>query len=497
MRFPKHAGDGDSGGDPRDAEALAAVGLGAFAQLALPEHPPEGLGLAAAYDDASGHISVSFAGATVSASRADLAAALELPPGPVGLAAGVSAAAATFSSAEAIAAVSAFVRDRMIRGGGGDGGPASGEVAAALQLVEEGKGFEVDWGGLVWAVVKEEVVAGTLQRCTPYLLRLMENQRPELFVEFDVRLSPQKRWKGCQWTDGMLLGSEYLDLEQEDASLVYGGSQNVGDLEDMPIFGEVKDVPCVGGDEIHALNQGNVEFGPGNFSALDGSSDKQDDYLNSQQVMPMSQSDPDAGLPLVRNVPLGTSMSQLSQLQEVGGVCNYQALSPFQACLRQVQGYLPAMEGAYFNVEKACRDTERDVKHLKKVVIEKDHLIAAMKSDIREELRGRSEIHLHEQSLVQMRSAVEQQKMLVKKSLAEFQEYRIMCGEGVGGQNPVWLQQVHEKISGVDRNFSMNVSELLKKTTEMEMGVAKLNHEVQRLKDSKSIPDLNNGKAQI
>nr|CAB3478333.1 unnamed protein product [Digitaria exilis] len=244
MRFPKHAGDGDSGGDPRDAEALAAVGLGAFAQLALPEHPPEGLGLAAAYDDASGHISVSFAGATVSASRADLAAALELPPGPVGLAAGVSAAAATFSSAEAIAAVSAFVRDRMIRGGGGDGGPASGEVAAALQLVEEGKGFEVDWGGLVWAVVKEEVVAGTLQRCTPYLLRLMENQRPELFVEFDVRLSPQKRWKGCQWTDGMLLGSEYLDLEQEDASLVYGGSQNVGDLEDMPIFGEVKDPVC-------------------------------------------------------------------------------------------------------------------------------------------------------------------------------------------------------------------------------------------------------------
>uniref|UniRef100_K3XSN3 Uncharacterized protein n=1 Tax=Setaria italica TaxID=4555 RepID=K3XSN3_SETIT len=234
MRLRRRVGDG--GGDLGDAAMLGAVGLGDFARLVLPDHPPEELGLAAAYDDASGRILVSIAGASgapISASPADLAGALELPPGPVGLAKGVDAA--LFATAEAIAAVSGFVRDRVILGGGGDGGHASGEVAAALRLVEEGKAYEVDWGGLVWAVVKGEVVDGTPRRYAPYLIHLLERQTPGLFADFDGRLPRPKRWKGqqCQWDSVGFLALE----EEEDPSLVYGGSQNIGDLEDMPIFG--------------------------------------------------------------------------------------------------------------------------------------------------------------------------------------------------------------------------------------------------------------------
>ncbi|OEL19038.1 hypothetical protein BAE44_0019944 [Dichanthelium oligosanthes] len=460
MRLRKRVGDG--GGDPGDDAVLGALGLGAFARLALPDHPPpEELGLAAAYDEASGRILLTLAGAAAFASPADLADALELPRGPVGLAAGVDAA--LFSSAEAIAAVSGFVRDRVILGGEGGGGPASGEVAAALRLVEEGKAYEVGWGGLVWAVVKGEVVAGTPRRYAPYLLLLMERLRPELFTELDGRLPRQKRWKG-QWTGGVLLDSDYIELEEEeDASLVFGGSQDIGDLEDMPIFSEGKNVAFVGGEEIHALNQGNAEHESLNFLHSDvnrlghkmewddreggcsQSSAKQDDLLSQQQVISMTQSQPESKPQrmIVIEVENDNNVNVdvgLSQLQEVGGIHNYQTLSPFQSSMQQIRGYVPAMEIGYLDVEKACRDTQDEVERIKKMVMEKDHLYAATMSDIQEELRVWSTImRPHEANMDLMYRTVQKYHTMLEKSLAEFQEYRnwIVHGEGVESYSEV------------------------------------------------------------
>ncbi|PUZ54726.1 hypothetical protein GQ55_5G154400 [Panicum hallii var. hallii] len=536
MRLRRRAGEG--GGDTDYAAVLGAAGLGAFARLALPDHPPEELGLAATYDGASGRILVSLPGAAVSASPADLAYALELPPGPVGLAEGLDGA--VFSDAEAIAAVSVFVRDRVILGGGGDGGPASGEAAAALRLVEEGKAYEVDWGGLVWALVTGEVVAGTPRRYAPYLLHLMENQRPELFAEVDGRLPLRKRRRGqelqqCQWDD---VGFLALDEEEEDASLVYGASPNIGDLEDMPIFGEGKNAAFVGGEEIYAQSQGVADLGPRNFFYSDvkllghkmecddrpgccsRNSAKQDD-LTPQRVISMTQYQPESkpqhnieiedGDGSNANVYVGLdNSSYLPQLQEVGGICNYRTLSPFQARMQQIQGYVPAMESAYMDVEKACRDTRDEAESIKRMVMGKSHLIAATVSDIQDEFRVRSTRMCQlEANMKLMCRTVQQYEKLLEKSLAEFQEYRnrIMRGEGVdscsvvlgvsAGQNRAWVQQMHhylcQNISKIDQTWSLNSSKLLTKITEVETGMVKLSHEVQRLNDSRSIPDLNNG----
>ncbi|RCV27405.1 hypothetical protein SETIT_5G322700v2 [Setaria italica] len=472
MRLRRRVGDG--GGDLGDAAMLGAVGLGDFARLVLPDHPPEELGLAAAYDDASGRILVSIAGASgapISASPADLAGALELPPGPVGLAKGVDAA--LFATAEAIAAVSGFVRDRVILGGGGDGGHASGEVAAALRLVEEGKAYEVDWGGLVWAVVKGEVVDGTPRRYAPYLIHLLERQTPGLFADFDGRLPRPKRWKGqqCQWDSVGFLALE----EEEDPSLVYGGSQNIGDLEDMPIFGEGSDVKLLG----HKMEYDDREGGCSRSSARRSIEMEDEDYNNvNVDVGPL---DTTSYLPLqyVACQPLST-------------------LSPFQACMSKILGYVPAMESRYLNLEKACRDTRDEVEWIKKMVMEKDHLVAATMSDMQEELRRRSaSMRPYEADMNLMYRTIQQYDKLLEKSLAELQEVAGSDSEVLGissGQNRAWVQHYSsQKMSVIDVTWSLKSSKLLKEITEVEMGITKLNHEVQRLKNSRSIPDLNNG----
>ncbi|CAO2166436.1 unnamed protein product [Urochloa humidicola] len=437
-------------GDPSEAAFLGVVGLGPFSRLALPDHPPEELGLTAAYDAVSGHIIISLAvaGAAVSASPADLAYALNLPPAPIGFAEGEDAG--VFSSPEAIAAVRRFVRDRVILGGGGDGEPAQGEVAAALRLVEEGKAYEVDWGGLVWAMVKGEVLAGAPRRYAPYLLHLMDCQIPELFAEFDGSLPPSKRSKGqeqhSQWDAVELLA---LDEEEEDASFVYGQNQNFGDFEDMPIFGKGDSVAFLGGEEIHAQSEGDGDLGLPNFS-------------------------------------------------------------PFEVCLGKIEGYVPAMGIEFLNLEKSCRDTQEEVERIKKMVMEKEHLMAATKSDILQELTVRNtKMCSLEADMHLMRCDKEKQEELLAKSLAGFQDYRsrIMRGEGVhsysevlgisGGQNHASVQQAHhclgQKISRIDRTMYLHSSKLLANITRMESSMVKLNHEVQRLNDSRSIPDLNNG----
>ncbi|CAO2197569.1 unnamed protein product [Urochloa humidicola] len=526
--------------DRSEAALLGVLGLGPFSRLDLPDHPPEEFGLAAAYDAASGRIIVSLAGAAaaVPASPADLAYALKLPPAPIGLAEGVDAA--VFSCPEAIAFVRGFVRDRVILGGGGDGEQAQGEVAAALRLVEEGKAYEVDWGGLVWAVVKGEVLAGAPRRYAPYLLHLMD--RPEL----DGSLPPSKRSKGqeqqSQWDAVELLA---LDEEEEDASFVYGQNQSFGDFEDMPIFGKGNSVAFLGGEEIHTHGEGDGDLGLQNFLHSDikllgrkmecddieagsiRSSAKRDDLIPQLVIRTQSQPeselrhsidiededdnanvDADRSIPMIRNEPLGTTT--YLQRQQVGGIYNYQTPSPFELCLGQIQGYVPAMGIGFLELEKSCRDTQDKVERIKKMVMEKDHIIATTKSDILQELKVRNtKMCSLEADMDLMRCDKQKHQELLAKSLAAFQDYRsrIMCGEGVhsysevlgvsGGQNYAWVQQehhnLHQKISGVDQKLSLYSSELLANITGMESGMVKLNHEIQRLNDSRSIPDLNNG----
>ncbi|KAJ1285448.1 hypothetical protein BS78_03G280200 [Paspalum vaginatum] len=473
MRFRKHS---DGGGYARGAAALDVAGLGAFARLSLPDHPPDELGLAAAYDDASGRITVSLGDCTVSASPADLAVALELPLRPVALADEVEVEAAAFSSAEAIAAVREFVSDRVLLGCGEDGAAVEVEVTAAVQLVEEGKAHKVDWGGLVWAVVKGEVMAGTPWRYAPFLLRLIESQRPELFTQVDGRLPLQKRLEGqvlqqCEWTGGVLFNSGYIELgEQGDASLVPGGSQNIGDLEDMPIFGE------------------------GHMIAIE---DEDDDNANADVAL---------DVPLIRNAPLDT-VPYVPELQEIGGIGNYQALSPFQACMQKIGGHMTAMDSAYLSKEKACRDTKDEVEHIKQMVMRKHHIIEDTMHDIQEELKVRSDaMRSLEADMDLLHRSAQQYDKILKRSFSEFEEYVNAIrtgGEGapditsVSVQNCPQGQQIYhyfvQRIGRIEEAWSSNCSKLVDKIEEMETSMASLNHEVQRLKDSRSIPDLNNG----
>ncbi|KAL6845547.1 hypothetical protein ACP4OV_025042 [Aristida adscensionis] len=534
MRLGKRGGSG--GGDPSCAALLDAVGLGGFAQLNLRD-PPEGLELTAAYDLALCRIAVSLGGdgASAAASPADLAAALALPPAAAGLAAGADAA--LFCSEEAIAAVMGFVRDRVLLGGGEDGGAAPEEVAAALRLVEAGKAYEVDWGLLVWAVLKGEVLAGAPRLYAPYLLRLMEYQRPELFADLDGRLPKRLKGQQCQWASKKLvIGEEHEKLEEEqkqegeeENGFVYGLS--IGDLEEMSIFGEGKEVTFdVPSDCKRALIRGD-----GQLSTID----EQDGSSASQHFTSGTKTQPgpspyliveigneddcnhnvDAG-PIsaaTRNVPWDITPYLGQQLRSMEGVCNSQALPlndwrqqnlansqtllPFNDCLQGILVNVHQMGNRYSDLEKVCRDTKAEVQCMKQMLIEKERIIQSTKNDIMDELRVRSNklFQLDQERMVMYR-AVQQYRELLKKCSTEFQEYRNMTlrEEGVGSyvdvldtteQNALMQKHIHRIYKILVSNFS----KLGEKITHLVTNIADLNHEVKRLKDTKLIPDLNNG----
>jgi hypothetical protein len=239
---PGHYGGGGGGqGDDGFAAALLDVlGLGSFARLDLPA-PPDGLDLTAAVDPCSSGIIVSLGGVSIAVSPLDLSTALSLPLGTVALPAEVDPA--VFSSVEAIAAVRAFVHDRLMLGGTADFHVLPEETVAALQLVEDGKAYSVDCGWFVWAFLTAEVLIGNPQRCSGYLLRLIKLQRPDLFSQVDGRFLGGLFLQ--QQQEILLLGNGGYDMAAEAQAyqdgFAFGLNKNIGELDKRPAFGYVKD----------------------------------------------------------------------------------------------------------------------------------------------------------------------------------------------------------------------------------------------------------------
>uniref|UniRef100_A0A0E0FTB3 Uncharacterized protein n=1 Tax=Oryza nivara TaxID=4536 RepID=A0A0E0FTB3_ORYNI len=430
-------GRGDAGAGA--AAVLGALGLGGFAGLDLHRAAPAGEAeleqLAAAYDRASGRISVSIRGAGVSASPADLAVALGLPLGPAAL--GPEVDASVFLSEEAIAAVRGFLRDRVLLGGGGGGGrELPGEAAVALRLVEEGKAYAVDWCRLFWELLKMDLVSGKPRRYAPHLLRLIEYQRPELFAEVDGSSPLGKRRKSaafsrqCQWEDEKetdLIDAECGDSRTQAAEAeVERSSQSIGDLEEMPVFGERKQfnaVDLVGykssivglGEWIHGVNEGNAELG-------------------SQKSLP-------------------------SEI-EVSG----------------------------------CE-------------------MGATKRDILEDLGARHVmISQFEHDIELMRLTIQQYRKLFENTSAAYLEYRNRMSreEGDGSslevigiadetEQFVRMQQldIYQRLNKFQKLWLTKYSDLVGHLTRVAECMTYLSNGLQRLKDSTTIPDLNNGKPQL
>ncbi|EEC71503.1 hypothetical protein OsI_03784 [Oryza sativa Indica Group] len=473
-------GRGDAGAGA--AAVLGALGLGGFAGLDLHRAAPAGEAeleqLAAAYDRASGRISVSIRGAGVSASPADLAVALGLPLGPAAL--GPEVDASVFLSEEAIAAVRGFLRDRVLLGGGGGGGrELPGEAAVALRLVEEGKAYAVDWCRLFWELLKMDLVSGKPRRYAPHLLRLIEYQRPELFAEVDGSSPLGKRRKSaafsrqCQWEDEKetdLIDAECGDSRTQAAEAeVERSSQSIGDLEEMPFN-------CWIGGMIHGVNEGNAELGSqkslpseievsgcemgGNaaagLTAKDQSSDdssllsllrtmdEQDDSSSHQNVIsgakpqpgPNQQSiieiedeedddDDQVGVghvpPNIQNGHFGLN-NYFVQQRATEGFQNDQTLPSFLACTQQIKA---CMDDNFLDKMKAIMDARAANQRMINMITQKDYMIAATKRDILEDLGARHVmISQFEHDIELMRLTIQQYRKLFENTSAAYLEYR-------------------------------------------------------------------------
>uniref|UniRef100_A0A0E0C7V8 Uncharacterized protein n=1 Tax=Oryza meridionalis TaxID=40149 RepID=A0A0E0C7V8_9ORYZ len=586
LRARKRGCGGGGGGGA--VAVLGALGLGGFAGLDLHRAAPAGEAeleqLAAAYDRASGRISVSIRGAGVSTSPADLAAALGLPLGPAAL--GPEVDASVFRSEEAIAAVRGFLRDRVLLGGGGGGGrELPGEAAVALRLVEEGKAYAVDWCRLFWELLKMDLVSGKPRRYAPHLLRLIEYQRPELFAEVDGSSPLGKRRKSaafsrqCQWEDEKetaLIDAECGDSRTQAAEAeVERSSQSIGDLEEMPVFGERKQfnaVDLVGykssivglGEWIHGVNEGNAELGSqkslpseievsgcemgGNaaagLTAKDQSSDdssllsllrtmdEQDDSSSHQNVIsgakpqpgPNQQSiieiedeedddDDQVGVghvpPNIQNGHFGLN-NYFVQQRATEGFQNDQTLPSFLACTQQIKA---CMDDNFLDKMKALMDARAANQRMINMITQKDYMIAATKRDILEDLGARHVmISQFEHDIELMRLTIQQYRKLFENTSAAYLEYRnrMSRGEGDGSslevigiadetEQFVRMQQldIYQRLNKFQKLWLTKYSDLVGHLTRVAECMTYLSNGLQRLKDSTTIPDLNNGKPQL
>ncbi|KAM0829490.1 hypothetical protein ACQ4PT_066833 [Festuca glaucescens] len=441
---PGHSGGGGGHADGGLAAALLdALGLGSFARLDLPA-PPDGLDLTAAADPCSDCIIVSLGGVSIIASPADLAAALLLPLGTLSLA---PEYAALFSSVEAIAAVRVFVHDRLLLGGTGDGQVLPADTVEALQLVEDGKAYAVEWARFVWAFLRSDVLIGMGRRCSQYLLRLMKCQRPDLFSEFDGRfLGERKKGLILQQEEKLLHGNrgygQLMAAEAElEETLVFGLSKNIGK---MPASGYVK-------DQQHRTETEDQEVG------------------NHDNVGP--------------------------------------SLPSFYASRQQVLAHFSNMENAFLERERTLTHTRAEIQHMKEKEKEKDNQIAYIVKETEEELQARfTKINQLEHDKMVMVGTLHGCKRMFQESSDAFLEYRkMMCEEsGVSSLDAVadeknrvrWMQQqwhAHEIINEIQKRLLLKCSACAEQITVLLTKLADLNNEVQRLKDTRLIPDLNVG----
>jgi hypothetical protein len=158
----------------------------------------------------------------------------------------------------------------------------------------------------------------------------------------------------------------------------------------------------------------------------------------------------------------------------------------------------------YLDKENDCRQLQAEVQCLKEMVMEKEQLIEATKCDIQEDLRANNiKKYQFEKASEVMFLSTRHYRELVKKSLANFRLYknkmlRGKCADsylGVLGityeQKHALMQQLHTYCLGIKTSWysaSLKLDEKVKQN---------IDYEVKRLKDSISIPDLNNGKPQL
>uniref|UniRef100_A0A0D9V5T1 Uncharacterized protein n=1 Tax=Leersia perrieri TaxID=77586 RepID=A0A0D9V5T1_9ORYZ len=429
------------GGDGVDGEAvslLGALGLGGFAALdlhaAVPDDEPELLD--AAYDRGTDRISVSLrGGAGVSASRADLAAALGLPLGPVALPPEVNAS--VFCSGEAIAAVRGFLRDRvLLRGYGDDGRELPGEVAVAMRLVEEGKAHAVDWCRLFWELLKMDLANGKPRSYAPHLLRLIEHQRPELFAGGDGGSPHGKRRKGvflrqCQWADEKetsVIHRKIGDARGPAAEAeVEEGGKSIGDLEEMPVFGEDKKLNAI--DPVH-YKSSIVGVGGWNHGMEEGN----------------------AGFGSQESLPSG-----------IGVLCCEMEGNAGKYAAGQIKDI---MDNNFLDKIKAETEARAAIQGTRNMLMEKDDMIATLKRDILEELGARHiMMSRFEHDIETMHCTIQQYRKLFQNCSAAFLEYKRGISRGECGGSSLEVTGIAD---GLDRFVRMQQVQLYQRINEIQ-----------------------------
>lgn len=376
----------------------------------------------------------------------------------------------------------------------------------ALQLVDEGKAYQVDWGGLVWALLKNALLIGNPWLYSQYLLRLMKCQKPELFSDVDAMILLRKS-KECLLlqqrgrTHEQLVG--WSEAEVEEENLLHGNSSNYQlfaaepEMEEGLAFGASQNV------------RDTMILGDNTYYQCRGAKEEIEARLVSLPCQNIWESEeiPTFGYDTIQQQIMASEDQEGEDNVNVGlshhVITNH---SSFHTCREEILARAVAIDNALLNKDKDLKDTQAEIQQLMEEKEEKDNQIKSIVVDTMKDLQAWDKMSkILEHDKMTMICTLQQLEKKLKETTDAFQEYKTMYGEsgvtgvssldaiGMDGHLDQIRRQLFETISKSQRHWLAKSSAIAGKITVLVKGVAGLNNEVQRLKDFRSIPDLNNG----
>uniref|UniRef100_A0ACD5VHT7 Uncharacterized protein n=1 Tax=Avena sativa TaxID=4498 RepID=A0ACD5VHT7_AVESA len=203
----------------------------------------------------------------------------------------------------------------------------------------------------------------------------------------------------------------------------------------------------------------------------------------------------------------GRPLGKRREDQEYGNHANANVgprLCSFRASRQQVVAHVSNLENLSSSGERTLAHTLAEIQQMREKMKEKDNQIKSITEDTKKELQAKStKLKKLEHDEMLMLGTLHGCKRMFQESSAAFLEYCKMCeGSGVSSLDVVadeknqvhWMQQerdAHEIINGIEKHLLSKFSACDTKITVMLTKLADINKEVQRLKDSRSIQDLN------
>ncbi|KAI9093219.1 hypothetical protein K1719_027233 [Acacia pycnantha] len=337
------------------------------------------------------------------------------------------------------------------------------EVLSCIRLIKEGQLEMIDWAGLIWSMVDNELKASQLEKCyyASHLQHLIKTQHEELVrEECEVDIDQVSNRRDAQLIQGQDDDVEILDLEKEEDGEEHSmnveyfkeesemwpllqqcnvrhlkGSEEEGFVEDEDddrtlLGGMPSGISSMGmhsGSFIQEMEAGKIPLGCGN-----GLSGNSEDFFNYREHAQMVSGPSSSGNSHRRYVDQDDHNSYQSptlrnKRQRSDSLCDDKP-EDFNMCMEHIQHLMGEARMMYAAKAQACEESSMSRQFLLNELQKSDRMIDHLReAHLEESQKGRQEVFRLEREVYMMGKLLEGYRKSLKETQQAFNEYRICC----------------------------------------------------------------------